>query len=90
MLKLIKPKNRKRTKFEQAQAKAQAIRETLTKLEQAQSKLEAELEEAILAGKSTEALDKQWKAVTESIAQAVKRLEFMRSHSSSFARLPKM
>lgn len=75
MLKLIKPKNRKRTKFEQAQAKAQAIRETLAKFEQAESKLGAELEEAILAGKSTEALDKQLKAVMESIGDAVRRIE---------------
>ena len=75
MLKLIKPKKRKRTKFEQAQAKAQAIRETLTKFEQAQSKLEAELEEAILAGKNTASLDKQLKAVMESIGDAVRRIE---------------
>lgn len=75
MLKLIKPKKRKRTKFEQAQAKAQAIKETLSKMEHAKERLDAELEEAILAGKSTEALDKQWKAITEAIAQAIKRIE---------------
>jgi chromosome segregation ATPase len=75
VLTLVKPRRAKRTEFERAKAKAEAVRETLAKLERARHNLEDELEEAILAGKNTEALDKQLCAVTESIAQAVKRTE---------------
>lgn len=75
MLKLIKPKKRKRTKFEQAKAHAEATRETLSKLERARIKLGEEVQEAILAGKNTTSLDKQLKAVMESIGDAVRRIE---------------
>jgi len=73
MLQLVKPEER--TKREEALANVEAVRETLAKMEQAQSKIEEELEEAILAGESTEDLEKQWKAITEAIAQAIKRIE---------------